>query len=82
MEKLTRQLCTCMYREDGNAKLTDQIYTGLPVQVRTLSLTLRGTKPGPESLEGLAGQAEALQLLARVVLACAPHLKVRSIALH
>ena len=48
------------------------------VQVRTLSLTLRGTKTGPESVEGLAAQADALQYLAGVVLACAPHLKVRT----
>ena len=78
MEESTRRMCTCIYREDVKAELIDQMYIGLPVQVRTLSLTLRGTKTGPESVEGLAAQAEALQYLAGVVLACAPHLKVRT----
>ena len=39
-------------------------------------MTLKGTKPAPESVEGLAVQAEALQHLAAVVMACAQHLKV------
>ena len=46
------------------------------MQVSKLSLTLKGTKPALESVEGLAVQAEALQHLAAVVLACAQHLKV------
>ncbi|CAL5224104.1 g6735 [Coccomyxa viridis] len=45
-------------------------------RVSKLSMTLRGTKPALESVEGLAVQAEALQHLAAVVLACAQHLKV------
>ena len=47
------------------------------LQVTTLSITLKGTKPAPESVEGLAVQAEALQHLAGVVMACVAHLKVR-----
>ena len=46
------------------------------LQVSKLLMTLKGTKPAPESVEGLAVQAEALQHLAAVVLACAQHLKV------
>ena len=49
------------------------------VQVSRLSLTLKGTKPAPESVEGLAVQAEALQHLAAVVLTCAEHLKVQTV---
>lgn len=48
------------------------------LQVTTLSITLKGTKPSPESVEGLPVQAEALKHLAAVVMACAAHLKVRS----
>ena len=40
-----------------------------------LSLTLKGTKPPPESVEGLAVQRDALQHLAAIVVACAPTLK-------
>ena len=50
----------------------------MSLQVTTLSITLKGTKPASESMEGLAVQAEALQHLAGVVMACAARLKVRS----
>ena len=40
-----------------------------------LSLTLKGTKPPPESVEGLAVQRNALQHLAAIIVACAPTLK-------
>lgn len=45
------------------------------LQVTTLSLTLKGTKPPPESAEGLPVQRNALQHLAAIVEACAPTLK-------
>ena len=45
------------------------------LQITTLSLTLKGTKPPPKSVEGLDVQRNALQHLAAIVVACAPTLK-------
>ena len=48
------------------------------LQATALSLTLKGTKPPPESVEGLAVQRDALQFLSATVVACAPTLKATS----
>ena len=49
------------------------------LQVTALSLTLMGTKPPPESVEGLDVQRDALQHLAAILGSCALTLTVTSL---